>query len=89
MAIIPAAAGMEPTANALVGEVEATLGKQLLDIAIAQGEAKVQPHGVLDDDRRKTMPAIGDRSHACSLRRTLPIQQVVFLTMPAGPLWLR
>jgi hypothetical protein len=30
-------------ANAFVGEVEATLGKQLLDIAIAQGEAKVQP----------------------------------------------
>jgi hypothetical protein len=75
--------------NALLGEVEATLGKQLLDIAIAQGEAKVQPLGVLDDDRRKTMPAIGDRHHARSLRRTSPIQQVVFLTMPAGPLWLR
>ena len=73
-----------PTANAFVGEVEATLGKQLFDIAIAQGEAKVQPHGVLDDDRRKTMPAIGDRSHARSLRRTYPIQQVVFLTMPIG-----
>jgi hypothetical protein len=59
-----------PTANAFVGEAEATPGKQLLDIAIAQGEAKVQPHGVPDDDRRKTMPAIGDRSHARSLRRT-------------------
>src|SRR5271169_3547278 len=71
-----------PTANTLVGKVEATLGKQLFDIAIAQGEAKVQPHGVLDDDRRKTMPAIGDRSHARSLRRTPPIQQAVFLTVP-------
>ena len=71
-----------PTANAFVGEVEATLGKQLLDIAIAQGEAEVQPHGVLDDDRRKTMPTIGDRSHARSLRRTPPIQQAVFLTVP-------
>jgi hypothetical protein len=28
------------------------------------------------------MPAIGDRSHARSLRRTPPIQQAVFLTMP-------
>src|ERR1700731_3846135 len=55
-----------PTANALVGDVEATLGKQLFDVAIAEGEAKVQPHGVLNDDRRKTMPAIGDRSHARS-----------------------
>ena len=30
------------------------------------------------------MPAIGDRSHARSLRRTPPIQQAVFLTVPAG-----
>jgi hypothetical protein len=29
------------------------------------------------------MPAIGDRSHARSLRRTPPIQQAVFLTVPA------
>src|SRR5947208_3922708 len=42
-----------PTANALVGDVEPTLGKQLLDIAIAESETKVQPHGVLYDDRRK------------------------------------
>jgi len=37
---------------------------------------------VLDDDRRKTMPAIGDRGHARSLRRTPPNRQAVFLTMP-------
>ena len=37
---------------------------------------------MLDDNRRKTMPAIGDRSHARSLRRTPPIQQAVFLTVP-------
>jgi len=72
-----------PTANAFVGEVKATLGKHLLDIAIAQGEAKVQPCGVLDDDRRKAMPAIGDRSHARGLRRTPPIQQAIFLTVPS------
>ena len=51
-----------PTANALVGDVEATLGKQFLHVAIAQGEAKEQPDRVLDDDRRKAMPAIGDSS---------------------------
>jgi hypothetical protein len=59
-----------PTANALVGDVEPTLGKQLLHITIAQGETKIQPDGVLDDDRRKAMPTIGDYSHARSLRRT-------------------
>src|ERR1700724_3726311 len=42
-----------PAASALVGDVEPTLGKQFLNIAIAQGETKVQPDGVLDDDRRK------------------------------------
>src|SRR6202047_2118613 len=72
-----------PTANALVGEIEPTLGKQFLDIAIAQGETKVQPHGVLDDDRRKTMPAIGDQRALSSLRRTPPIQQAVFPTVPS------
>jgi hypothetical protein len=39
-------------------------------------------------DRRKTMPAIGDRSHARSLRRTPPNRQAVFPDnappMPAG-----
>ena len=30
------------------------------------------------------MPAIGDRSHARSLRRTPPIQQAVFLTVPVA-----
>src|SRR5229473_704706 len=59
-----------PTANALVGDVEPTLGKELLNIAIAQGETKVQPDGVLDDDRWKAMQTIGDYSHTRSLRRT-------------------
>jgi hypothetical protein len=40
-------------------------------------DVQIQPHGVLDDDRRKPMPTIGDRSYARSLRRTPPIQQVV------------
>src|ERR1700720_787132 len=52
-----------PTADALVGEVEPLLRKQLLDVAIAQREAQVEPHRVLDQGRRETMPAIGDRKH--------------------------
>ena len=42
-----------PTANALVGNVEPALGKQLLNIAIAQAEPEVQPDGMLDHDRGK------------------------------------
>src|ERR1700732_3807061 len=52
-----------PTANALVGDVEPTLGKQFLNIAIAQGEAQVEPDRVLNHGRRETVPAIGDRTH--------------------------
>ncbi len=33
-----------PTADALVREVEPTLRKQLLHVAIAQGEAQVEPN---------------------------------------------
>jgi hypothetical protein len=39
---------------------------------------------MLDDDRRKTMPVIGGRSHARSLRRTPPIHRAIFLTMRAA-----
>jgi hypothetical protein len=47
---------------------QATLGKEFLHVAVAQREAQVQPDGVLDDDRRKAMPTIGNRRHDRSLR---------------------
>ena len=40
-----------PSSDRLVGEVQPALGEQILDIAEAQGEAKVQPHRVSDDVR--------------------------------------
>src|ERR1700716_1468594 len=70
-----------PTANALVGDVEPTLAKQLLDIAIAQSEAQVEPNRLLNHGRRKTVPAIGDRKHPRSLRPAGDYSQVI-LTMP-------
>jgi hypothetical protein len=73
-----------PTASALVGDVEPTLGKQFLNIAIAQGETKVQPDGVLDDDRWKAMPAIGDRNHDRTLPPDSPSSQAVTLTKPTA-----
>src|SRR5207253_1321149 len=72
-----------PTTNALVGDVEPTLGKQILHIAIAQSEPEVQPDCVLDDDRRKPMPAIGDRNHDGTLPPDPPSSQAVTLTKPA------
>src|SRR5580704_11178411 len=73
-----------PAASALVGDVEPTLGKQFLNIAIAQGETKVQPDGVLDDDRWKAMPAIGDRNHDRTLPPDSSSSQAVTLTKPTA-----
>ena len=42
-----------PSSNRFIGDVQPALGEQILDIAEAQGEAKVQPHRVSDDVRRE------------------------------------
>jgi hypothetical protein len=42
-----------PAAHALVGDVEPAFGKQFFDIAVANREAQVEPHRMLDDNRRK------------------------------------
>ena len=47
-----------PAAHALVGDLEPALGKQFLDIAVAQREAQVEPYSMLDDDRRKAVAAV-------------------------------
>jgi hypothetical protein len=47
-----------PAAHALVGDGEPALGQQFLDIAVAQRETQVEPHSVLDDNRRKAVAAV-------------------------------
>jgi hypothetical protein len=41
-----------PTADRLVGHVDATLGQHILDVAVAQSEAEIEPDGLLDNDAR-------------------------------------
>jgi len=50
-------------AHRLVGGVDATLGEQVLDIAIAQGEPKVEPNRMLDDRGRKPVTGVGWAAH--------------------------
>jgi hypothetical protein len=38
--------------------IEPALGEKLLQIAIAQGETQVEPHSMLDDNRRKAVAAV-------------------------------
>jgi hypothetical protein len=48
----------DPAAHALVGDVEPAFGKQFFDIAVAKREAQVEPHRMLDDNRRKPVAAV-------------------------------
>ena len=42
----------------LVGYIDATLGEHILDVSVAQSEAKIEPDGLLDDDARKAVASI-------------------------------
>jgi hypothetical protein len=53
-----------PAADRFIGNIEPTLGKEILHVAVAQGEAKIEPNRVLDNRRRKAVTAIGERGHA-------------------------
>src|SRR5215472_12120436 len=52
-----------PSAHRFMGDVESSFGQQLLDIAVAQGEAEIEPNRVLDDLGREAMAAVAERSH--------------------------
>jgi hypothetical protein len=47
-----------PEANRLVGNGDPPLGQEIFDVPMAQIEAKVEPDGVLDDLRRKSMALV-------------------------------
>jgi hypothetical protein len=47
-----------PTSHRFVGEVEPTLGEQILHVAVAQREAEIEPNRVLDNRRWKAVAAI-------------------------------
>ena len=52
-----------PPPHGFIGNLQAPLGQEILHIAIAQGEAQVEPDRVLDDRRRKAVSAIGKWGH--------------------------
>src|SRR5215470_5454385 len=72
-----------PAPDRFVGDVEPSFGQPFLDIAVAQGEAEVEPDRVLDDLRRETMAAVAERGHADILCHTPPTPDPVSVTMPA------
>jgi len=42
-----------PSSHRFVGDIQTALGEQILDVAIAEREADIEPNGVPDDRRRE------------------------------------
>ena len=72
-----------PSPHRFVGDVEPSFGQQLLDIAVAQGEAEIEPDRVLDDLGREAMAAVAERAHADILSDTPLASDPVSVTMPS------
>jgi hypothetical protein len=65
-----------------IGDLKPTLGEQFLDVAVAQGEAKIQPDRVLDDLGREAMAAVAEQGHADTLPDPPTTPDSVSVTMP-------
>lgn len=53
-----------PAPDALVGGLDAALGQELLHVAVAEGEAQVQPDSVADDLGWELVASVRDGLHA-------------------------
>ncbi len=52
-----------PAPDSLIGNLYATLGEQILHIAVTEGKPEIQPDGALDYLCRKPMSAVADLVH--------------------------
>ena len=60
---IDAAKFERPPAHRLVGGIYAALGQEVVDVAIAQREAEVEPDRVLDGRGREAVTGVGQGAH--------------------------
>ena len=60
--------GYEP--DSLIGNLDATLGEQILHIAVTEGKPEIQPDSSLDYFCRKPMSAVADLVHSRKLLAT-------------------
>ena len=76
----------DPSSNCLIRDVETTLGKQVLNVPIAQRETAIEPDGMLDDDRWKAVTTVGYLAHPETLKHRPCRSHAVNVTMPSGTL---
>ena len=60
------------------------LGKQVLNVPIAQRETAIQPDGMLDDDRRNAVTTVRYLAHSETLKHRPCRSHGVNVTMPSG-----
>ena len=71
-----------PIFDCLIRDVETTLGKQVLNVPIAQRETAIEPDGMLDDDRRKAVTTVRYLAHPETLKHRPCRSHAVNVTMP-------
>ena len=74
----------DPSSNCLIRDVETTLGKQVLNVPIAQRETAIEPDSMLDDDRWKAVTTVGYLAHPETLKHRPCRSHAVNVTMPLG-----
>ena len=74
----------DPSSNCLIRDVETTLGKQVLNVPIAQRETAIEPDGMLDDDRWKAVTTVGYLAHPETLKHRPCRSHAVNVTMPSS-----
>ena len=77
----------DPSSNCLIRDVETTLGKQVLNVPIAQRETAIEPDGMLDDDRWKAVTTVGYLAHPETLKHRPCRSHAVNVTMPPTELY--
>ena len=73
----------DPSSNCLIRDVETTLGKQVLNVPIAQHETAIEPDGMLDDDRWKAVTTVGYLAHPETLKHRPCRSHAVNVTIPS------
>ena len=72
----------DPSSNCLIRDIETTLGKQVLNVPIAQRETAIEPDAMLDDDRWKAVTTVGYLAHPETLKHRPCRSHAVNVTMP-------
>src|ERR1700676_1381247 len=71
-----------PAPHRFIGNLQAALGQEILNVAVAQSESEIQPNRVLDNRRREAKAQIGQLLHAGSLPHQVARRNPVSVTMP-------